>query len=36
MIGGLIQLTNNDLCHETEVTLTALGKALMNDSNGHR
>lgn len=36
MIAGLIQLTHNDRCHETEVTLTALGKKLMNGSNGHR
>ena len=36
MIDGLIQLTHNDTCRETEVTLTALGEALMNGSNGHR
>jgi hypothetical protein len=36
MIAGLIQLTHNDTCDETEVTLTALGKALLNGGNGHR
>jgi hypothetical protein len=36
IIGGLIQITNDDHCRDAEVVLTALGRALLNGNNGHR